>query len=300
MDEFEWVKWIKKKAGPVPKGWIGIGDDAALFSSSQKSDWLISTDAIVEGVDFDHRLTPAQIGRKALAINLSDMAAMGASPSAFLMTIGVSAAWRQTSKLKNFFNGVFRLARKHSLVCLGGDFSSAKHFFCSITILGRPVGKKAVMRNGARPGDALVVTGRFGGSIRGHHFAFTPRVKEATWLARQGHVSAMLDVSDGLAQDIMHLLRASKCKARINLETIPVAASAQSLKTALSDGEDFELVFTLPKHQVSQLMVGWKKNFPKVNLTMIGEVQAGKAKINFFKHGLLQKNFLLHKGFRHF
>ena len=149
MNEFDWIEWIKKKAGSLPKGWIGIGDDAAVIPSLLKKNVVISTDAIVEGVDFDEFVRPEQAGRKALAINLSDIAAMGARPDVFLMTLGVPQSWHQR-KLQKFISGVFQLAKEYRVHCIGGDMSSAQQFFCSMTILGSAPQKGAILRDGAQ------------------------------------------------------------------------------------------------------------------------------------------------------
>ncbi len=299
MNEFDWIEWIQKKAGPVPRHWIGIGDDAAVLSIAPKKDWVVSTDAIVEGVDFDCSVTPSQAGRKALAINLSDLAAMGAHPEAFLMTLGVPKDWGQ-ARLKQFILGVFRLAREYRVVCVGGDMSSAKQFFCSITVMGSAVKQTAVLRRGAKPGDVILVTGSLGGSIYKKHYAFTPRIKEGEWLIQHFRPSALMDVSDGLAQDLGHLLRSSGCSARIDLEKIPVSKEAKNIQSALSDGEDFELLMTMNTKKYLQLVPRWKKAFPGVALTAIGSIAQGTPQIHYFKNSVLQKKFHAKAGFRHF
>ena len=225
--------------------------------------------------------------------------AMGAIPSAFLMTLGVPQSWK-LAKLKKFLNGVFCLAKSAQTVCIGGDISSARQFFCSITILGKPSRAGAILRKGAKAGDFVFVTGSFGGSIRHKHYAFTPRVKEAQWLAQNCRPSAMLDVSDGLAQDLTHLLTASHVCARLDLETIPLSVQAGNLSSALSDGEDFELLFTVSSKQAPRLEKSWKRAFPRVALTCIGRIIPGKPQIRFFKNGIEQKKFYSKPGFRHF
>lgn len=300
MDEFQLIDWIKKNAGPVPKGWIGIGDDAAVFPGTAARNWVVSTDTIVEGVDFDQKLTPAQAGRKALAINLSDIAAMGATPKAFLMTLGIPPEWKSEKRIKSFITGVLKLAKEYRVTCVGGDMTSSTQFFCSITVWGEPAGKHALLRNGAKPGDLILVTGDLGGSILKKHFAFTPRVREGIFLAQSGAVSALMDVSDGLAQDLSHLTRASRVRAGLNLECVPLSSVARNLNGALSDGEDFELLLTVPQLKFQALAKKWKKAFPKVPLTLIGVMRKGKAGVDFFMNGVKQTKFSVSKGFRHF
>ncbi len=305
MDEFEWIDLISKKAGKPPRGWIGIGDDAAVFPPTRRNS-AIATDVIVEGVDFDHSVKPRDAGHKALAINLSDMAAMGTKPTAFLMTLGVNDNWNG-KKLKNFLSGVFQLAHKHKIACVGGDMTAARQFFCSITVWGEMAGRRPISRAGARPDDLIMTTGTFGGSILKKHYAFTPRTAESVWLARHFPPSAMIDVSDGLMQDLKHILKESRCGARIELDAVPVSADALvrhktktgALNGALSDGEDFELLFALRPQMLPRLMARWKKSFPKTPLTAIGRMTRSTAKISFFQNGE-RVHFKPRPGFRHF
>jgi len=300
MDEFGLIEWIKKKAGKVPSGWVGIGDDAAVIPSGPARNWILSTDTIVEGVDFDRKVTPAQAGRKALAINLSDMAAMGATPRAFLMTLGIPLSWKRDIKLKSFLKGLFNLAQEYRVVCVGGDTTSSEQFFCSITVWGEPAGKKAILRSGAQPDDLILVTGVLGGSIKQKHFSFTPRVQEGQWLAQRGYPNAMMDVSDGLAQDLSHLLRASRVSAHLNLECVPLARYARNLTSAIADGEDFELLMTVSRKRIAKLLSEWKKTFPKTPLNLIGSVQRGSSGIQYYLNGKKQTRFRTQEGFRHF
>jgi len=299
MNEFDWIEWINKKAGPAPKGWIGIGDDAAVIPGLLKKDIVISTDAIVEGVDFDQFVRPEQAGRKALAINLSDIAAMGARPEAFLMTLGVPPSWKK-NKLQRFICGVFQLAKEYRVHCIGGDMSSAQQFFCSITILGSAPQKGVILREGAKPGDLILVTGDLGGSIRKKHYAFTPRVKEGMWLAQNVMPSALMDVSDGLAQDLMHILKASRCAARLELNQVPMSKDAINIHSALSDGEDFELLMTMSRRNYAGLLRKWNRAFPHVSLTSIGVMMKGSPQIEYCFEGIAQKNFKVGPGFQHF
>lgn len=297
MNEFDWIELIKKRAGRLPAGWIGIGDDAAVIPGNAAKNWVVSTDAIVEGVDFDHTVTAAQAGRKALAINLSDLAAMGAVPAAFLMTLGVPKIWNGT-KLKQFIGGVFKLAEKFNVPCIGGDMTSAAQFFCSITVFGRSPSNEVVLRSGAKPGDLVLVTGRIGGSIKKKHYDFNPRVKEAEWLVKNFKPSAMMDISDGLTQDLGHLLTSSQCMAQLNLDLVPVSKDAKNRESALSDGEDFELLMTVHPKLVVKLLKAWEIKFPEVELTPIGHAVAGKPRIEFFLKGV--KQLVRPGGFKHF
>ena len=270
----------------------------------------VSTDVIVENVDFIIKeLSPEKIGRKALAINLSDMAAMGAKPMAFVITVGkpssISSAW-----LERFYRGLLKLAEQYGVSCIGGDFSRSKEFFANITILGEPFNQHAIRRSGALPGDWIGVTGSLGGSRLSHHYDFTPRVQESAYLTKNFFLTSMIDISDGLVQDLQHILKASNVAAKIELDQVHLSRAAmkiskgnrgQALKRALSDGEDFELLFTVPFRQKSLLENRWKQKYPKIPLSWIGKIEKGKPVIHWFlKKKKVSIPKLLQKGYSHF
>lgn len=201
MDEFAFIEYLKKKIPAHGRVCLGIGDDAAVLDIAKDKQLVVSTDVVVENVDFKIRvLAPEKIGRKALAVNLSDMATMGALPRAFVVSIGkpthISTAW-----LKYFYNGLLALAKQYDVSCVGGDFSRSKEFFASITIFGEVSPHHLVKRSGASPGDWIAVTGSLGGSLLRHHYDFTPRVREGIFIAEHITPTAMIDISDGLGQD---------------------------------------------------------------------------------------------------
>ncbi len=306
--EFKLIEWIRLNA-PAPRSGVGIGDDAALISFSGNKDVAVTTDAIVEDVDFLRReLPPRLAGRKALAVNLSDLAAMGAQPESFVLTLGIPKDMK-TRWVQEFCLGVFSLARRYGAACIGGDLSSSRRFFASITLLGRVEKKKALLRSGAHPGDLLFVTGSLGGSILGHHAAFEPRIKEGLFLAQNIRPTALMDVSDGLVQDLGHLLKASRCGASLYLENIPVSkdafklakgVKARALQHALSDGEDFELLFSIPGRQKAKLEQQWKKKFPSTSLSLIGRIEKGHA-VCWLREGKPDRRFHVEKkGYQHF
>lgn len=307
-NEFELIDWIRREAPAPPKG-LGIGDDAALIPFEGGRDLVVTTDAIVEDVDFIRKKMPAALaGRKALAINLSDLAAMGARPDSFVLTLGIPGDMK-TLWVKDFCRGVFALARKHKAACVGGDISRSRVFFASITLLGRVKKGREVKRSGAKPGDVIYVTGSLGGSILGRHASFEPRIQEGLYLADSVRPTAMMDVSDGLAQDLGHLLKASSVRAVLELDRIPVSSSArkmakgggEALVRALSDGEDFELLFTVKKNAADNLEALWKKHFPRTKLTRIGAVEKGKPAIVWTRSGKIDASFKLsQKGYQHF
>ncbi len=305
--EFELIEILKKKIPRNLQGVIGIGDDTGVFGVS-KGNLLVTTDAVVDEVDFfSKKIKPEMAGRKALAINLSDIAAMGGTPLAFVITLGVPMNFSE-KWLERFYSGMMKLARRHKVLCVGGDMTGAQQFFASITLIGK-AGRRTVTRGGARKGDWVGVTGDLGGSIIAHHFSFEPRLKEGRFLADAG-VTAMMDISDGLGQDLGHLLKASGLGVRLKAREIPLSKDAflQSskdgiapLQHAFSDGEDFELLFTVPSSKKDRLELKWRKLFPKVRLSWIGRMIPGKGKITWEKIARqLEAPPLKRKGFTHF
>ncbi len=316
MNEFSFIEYLKKKAQTGGHVLLGIGDDAAVLEIAKGKHLVVSTDVIVEGVDFIlKKLSPEKIGRKALAVNLSDFAAMGAKPVAFVITIGkpkyISTVW-----LSRFYSGLLKLAKSYGVACVGGDFSAAKEFFASVTILGEVSPNQAVTRAGAAAGDWIAVTGSLGGSRLRKHYDFTPRVAEGLFLTKHITPTAMIDISDGFCQDLGHILKASKVGACLELDKIPVSADAYrdrsgntkqtcpfgvALERALSDGEDFELLFTVPPWQKMMLEKSWKKHFPKVPLTWVGKIEGKKSVIHWRCRGkVVAAPKLSQKGFSHF
>lgn len=286
-----------------------MGEDAALISK-RKEKTLVSTDSLVEGIDFNYgKLSPENVGRKALAMNLSDIAAMGGRPQTFLISLGIPKPLSENWILR-FYDGVVKIAKKFKVKCAGGDISQARQFFASLTILGSaPPQGRVVRRSGAQAGNLIGVTGRLGGSILRHHYDFEPRIYEGQLLARKG-VTAMIDISDGLLQDLEHLLKASGKGAEIDLKQIPVSKDAsqmahhdkeKAVDRALSDGEDFELLFTISPSKKRELEQAWSRNFPRVSLSWIGRVTKEKSRIKWFYHSRpVSAPPLKRKGYSHF
>ncbi|MFA5160091.1 MAG: thiamine-phosphate kinase [Candidatus Omnitrophota bacterium] len=310
MNEFSFIEYLKKKIPKSGRVSVGIGDDAAVMSVDKNKKLVVSTDVIVENVDFKIRaLSPEKIGRKTLAVNLSDIAAMGASPAAFVISIG-KPPYITTSWLKRFYKGLLALAKQYNIACIGGDFSKAKEFFASITIFGEASPHQIVKRSGARPGDWIAVTGALGGSFLRHHHDFMPRVLEGLFLVKHIKPTAMIDISDGLVQDLSHILKVSGVGAALDLDEIPVSRDARkisrgnekkALTSALSDGEDFELLFTVSPRQKKMLGKIWKKEFSKVSLKWIGKIEGEKPVIRWLRNEkVVAMPKIFKQGFAHF
>jgi len=254
---------------------LGLGDRWLLFK----------TDAVVEGVHFTAETPAHLVGRKALARCLSDIAAMAGDPTGALVTLALPAGF-DAARVEAAYTGLNQLAREFGVAIVGGETTTSPGgWLISVALLGTVARDRCVLRSGARAGDALFVTGELGGALRGKHLEFTPRLAEARWLAGHFRVHAMLDLSDGLAGDLRHLLNASGVGAELLADAIPVSRAAKlqardhptahpPLTAALADGEDFELLFAVAPAEAVPLADAWRTAFPGVRLSCVGRVSA--------------------------
>lgn len=281
-DEFALIDWIKQQQGDDPRVRLGIGDDAAVIRLGGSQNAIVTTDMLMEGTDFTFPpATPYLAGRKSLAVNLSDLAAMGAIPHSAFISVSLprrGAAWTQ-----EFFQGLFDLAKEFNIAIAGGDTNSWDGpFVVNVTAIGTPGPGGVITRSGAKPGDWVFATGEFGGSIKSHHLTFMPRVKETLQLTQHVEVHAMIDVSDGLAADLRHILEASNVGAIVDAASIPISTAARELAAtdgksplehALGDGEDFELIFCVSAQDGQRLL---DHPLGGVQCTSIGVITAAK------------------------
>lgn len=260
--EFAYIDWLRKRTPADPRVLLGAGDDAAVLGLTPGAPCVVTTDMLLEGSCF--RLSeagPRRVGRKAMAVNLSDIAAMAARPVAAFVSVGLPAEGGRTIA-EELYAGMREVADRLGTALAGGDTNSWHGpLVVAVAIVGEATSRGAVTRKGARPGDWLLVTGPLGGSILGKHLDFTPRVAEALRLHELAELHAMIDVSDGLAADVNHLCRESGCGAVLRADAVPVAAAAHRLNDgrsaldhALSDGEDFELVLAVAPEDGSRLV----------------------------------------------
>lgn len=251
---------------------VGPGDDCAVIGRRTDRVWtLLKTDCVIEGVHFEPKADPKKIGWKALARTVSDIAAMGGLPRHALITLAVSPE-REMRWLAAVYSGIKKCASRFEVSVVGGETSrSPGPFFLSVALTGIVEKNRCVLRSSGRAGDAVFVTGRLGGSIRGKHLTFTPRVEEARWLTENFKIRAMMDLSDGLAADVPRLARASRCGFEIQHENLPLNLRCTA-ENALADGEDYELLFTIAARDVEPLETSWRKRFPKLPLTRIGSL----------------------------
>ncbi len=271
------VPWLRDRYPTSNLLRVGIGDDGALLDLGECPRAVVTTDMLMDGVDFElAHCGPARIGRKALAVNLSDLAAMAARPLAAFVSLALPASV-DLAFVKSLYLAMDRLAAEFGVVIAGGDTNCWHHpLAVNITAIGQATEAGPLLRSGARPGDQILVTGAFGGSILGHHFDFSPRVAEALLLHRQYELHAGMDVSDGLSLDISRMAEASGCGAEIDLERVPIAEAAHRLAQrdgvsprdhALADGEDFELILAVPAEVANALLDRQPLSVP---LTRIG------------------------------
>ncbi len=279
--EFALIDWIRSRVIDRDPVKLGIGDDAAILRSQHDRDWLVATDMLMEGTDFTFpSATAVQVGRKALAVNLSDIAAMGGRPTAAFVSVALPID-RGVDFARELHAGVLDLADQYDVVVAGGDTNSWRGpLVINIAVIGEPFGATSITRAGARPGDWIFVTGSLGGSILGHHLMFEPRVRESKLLTELVHIHAMVDVSDGLAADLHHILKQSHVGAIVDAAAIPVSDIARQLQDdqtplhhALADGEDFELIFTVAADDGRRLLDSWNDATPIAHIGEITEEQ---------------------------
>ena len=259
-----------------PRAPFGIGDDCAVLPAA-RGPQLITVDPVIFGRHFDAAVPPRAVGAKLLKRNLSDLAAMGGCPSAAVLALTLdphtSLAW-----LEQFYRGLAACARRYRVPIVGGDLAQADGVLAaSLTLLGAAAGPRVVTRTGARIGDSIYVTGVLGRSLAsGHHFAFHPRLAEGAWLAGRPEVRAMMDVSDGLAKDL-GALTPPHTKPALEPDALPLRRGAD-LRAALTDGEDYELVFALAAHtDAAAFARAWHRRFPRTRLTNIGHFARSNA-----------------------
>jgi len=290
--EFKLIRRLKRVVGS-PKQGIGIGDDTAVLPSTAGKCLLLTTDMLAEGSHFFKGTPGRWIGHKALACSLSDIAAMGGIPKAAVVSLGIPER-SSVARIEAVYQGMRQLAEQFHVDIVGGDTIKSRQLVVNVALTGEIQGSRVITRKGACPGDLIYVTGCFGRSLSTrHHLEFIPRLKESRFLAEKVKPTAMIDVSDGLAADLGHVLSASRVSAVLDEKLIPRRKKA-SLKEALYDGEDFELLFTVsPKKE--RLLTGQRR----FTFTRIGQIEKGRPRIITIS-GSGVKSVRQMKGFEHF
>ena len=297
LGEFGLINLIARKVRPSSEVRIGIGDDAAAFAWHANCLALATTDMLLEGVHFDlSYCDPYRLGRKALAVNLSDIAAMGGRPRSFLLSLAIPNEL-SVDFLNDFSSGLLEIAEEFGVTLIGGDTCvSRSGLVIGITLYGEQEDQMLTQRGTARPGESIFVTGYLGDSALGlkllqegqrkgsaidRHLDPVPRVHEGLALAEAGFTCAMIDVSDGLLSDLGHITGKSAMGARLHLDKIPLSPEYaahfgpeghERYSLALGGGEDYELLFTAPAYRKSEIEMIFRKLGTPVS--EIGEITA--------------------------
>jgi len=279
--ESAFIAWLREHLPSHPQLHLGPGDDAAVLRLAADRDIVLTTDLLTDGVDFRlHACQPWQIGRKAVAVNLSDLAAMACQPVAVVVSLALPHAGA-AELARALYHGILDIALKYDVAIAGGDTNTWDGpLVVSVAALGQLTARGPLRRDQARPGDHILVTGHFGGSLLGKHFSFEPRVHAALLLHQQFELHAGMDVSDGLSLDLSRLATASGCGAAIALEAVPIDPAARelaaratdgrtALEHALSDGEDFELILAAPPAEAERMLDQQPLEVP---ITRIGQM----------------------------
>lgn len=285
--ERQFIRDLQAQFGTVPPVKIGIGDDGAVLDVSGDSEQVVVTDLLLDGVHFDLNVTsPFLVGRKAVAVNLSDLAAMGCRPTAAFVSLAIPRGRPQaaTDFLCELYRGIQQMTDEFQFSLAGGDTNSWNGpFAINVCLTGVPFSRRPFLRSDAQPGDSVFVTGPLGGSLDGgRHLTFMPRLQISAWLARTVEVRAMLDLSDGLSIDLHRMMEASGTAAEIFTSRIPIHSdvsaewsSDKRLTAALSDGEDFELLFSVSGAVAETLQAAANDN--AIPLFQIGRVTTGSG-----------------------
>ena len=293
LGEARLIAEIRRWLGSAsPRAPFGIGDDCAVVPGSHAAQ-LLTVDPVIYGEHFNDAVPPRAAGEKLFKRNLSDIAAMGGRPRAAVVALAIDAhvklAW-----LEQFYRGLAAVSRRYRVPIVGGDLAHHKGgIVATLTLVGEASAARVVTRTGARLGDRIFVTGALGHSLRsGHHWKFSPRLAEGEWLARQRDVRAMIDVSDGLAKDLLALAPRGAVPA-LDAAALPRRAGAD-VRAALVDGEDYELAFTLAARvDPKKFAATWRKKFPRTRLSCIGRFVRADA----LPAGAL--NLADYRGFEH-
>jgi len=298
IGEIELIKRLAKNFrldGSVVKG---SGDDTAVLKWTKDKYLLFTCDMALEGVHFDlKKVTPFQAGWKALGRNISDIAAMGGSPKYAVVSLAIDPG-HNVSVVEGICKGLKSIADRFGVNIVGGDMAESKKIMIDVSLIGQVKKKCLVLRGGAKKGDLILVTGSFGGSIKGKHANFTPRVKESQGIVNNFKINSMIDVSDGLALDLYRVIRASGAGATLYEESIPLSKDAGSVRDALYDGEDYELLFTAGPREAERLL---KSNFSRLRtrISLIGEITDKKYGYKLFREDGKEVELKI-KGYTHF
>ncbi len=274
-NEDELIHLLTKNIKTAPEILTGIGDDCAVIKKNNSHHTLLKTDTVVESIHFNTDEAPHRVGWKAAARVISDFAAMGGQPEALMITI-ILPPDTHTTWVTELYKGIITASKTFKCSIVGGETSSTtigSPKIISISGSGTVKHNNLTLRSTANPTDLIYVTGTLGGSINGKHLDFQPRITEAQWLTSNIKPTSMMDLSDGIAKDLPRLAKKSNCGFRINKNVIPTNQNC-TIQQALTDGEDYELLFSIPANKKHLLETSWPQQFNNLKLTQIGQFTA--------------------------
>ena len=295
LGEFNLIKRIARRI-KLSRGTVkGIGDDAAVLRYKKDKYLLFTSDMLVEARHFYRWSGGYLVGKKSLSVNISDIAAMGGQPRFAVVSLGVPSSLN-LKYIDDLYKGIRTVAKKFKIDLVGGDTVNSKKIIINIALLGEVEKKRLVLRSGAREGDSIFVTGMVGGALKGRHLSFTPRLKEARFLTKNFKVHSMIDISDGLIADLGHILGSSNVGAVIYEKDIPVSKDAKGFASAIKEGEDFELIFTMSRAASRRMIYAWPF---RTRLSRIGEICKGRRGLYVVAKGGQRKK-IAPAGYTHF
>jgi len=328
IGEFGFIKRFANKFNSIIDNdkEMGIGDDCAIMPLNKTDSYVVTTDLLIEDIHFlKDKISPEALGHKSLAVSLSDIAAMGAEPRFSFLSLGLPSHF-SVEYLDAFMNGYHALSQKYSTPLMGGDTTkSPDKLMINVVVVGQSKKTETRLRSMAKNGDLICVTGHLGDSAAGlqvvlnnlkpntdtkylerkHHHT-EPRIHEGRWLAKQKLVHAMMDISDGISSDLMHILNASGLSALVHTEKLPISKTLQIVASknnwnitelATAGGEDYELLFTVDEKDIDRLKLEYKACFSE-EISVIGETKKGPSTITWLKNGNEMTNSK--GGFNHF
>ena len=276
---------------PLAKAVVnGPGDDCAVVETRDRRNFLVlKTDCVVAGVHFLATANALDVGWKAMMRPLSDFAATSAMPQFALITL-IAPEQTKVERVEGLYHGLRRAAKRFKVSIVGGEMSSTSGpMAVSVNVVGFVERDRCVSRRGGKVGDDLFVTGRLGDALKRKHLQFVPRIAESRWLTKNFSIHAMMDLSDGLGADLPRLARASRVGFSVEMENLPLTRGAK-IDDAISEGEDYELLFAVSRRDRNRLERKWRTKFRKLPLTRIGSVSQLSTK----------NNQLLPRGYVHF
>jgi len=297
MNEKEIIEFLKKNF-KSKEAILGIGDDCAVIKYSKKYYLIFTTDVLVENIHFEkEKFTWAQIGKKAMAVNLSDISAMGGTPKFALISIGLPET--NFEIIKGLTDGIKEMCKRYKFEIIGGNLTRSKKIFIDVFMTGIVEREYLKTRKGAKLGDFIYVTGILGASQIKKQFNIEPRIFEIRQLIKKYKINSMIDISDGLSSDLIKLCETNKVGFKLYLENLPVSDEAKKISKdkfeeilhALNDGEDYEILFTAPINEKIP------EKIEKIKITKIGEIIKEKKYVGIFKGKVVE---IKDKGFSHF